>query len=206
MSTLAHNTTIFRMSKDDSRIISQPNVGGLDRLFRVGLASVFIIDGLHGTGPLGLESVLMIASIPLVVSAIIAWDPIYALFKIRSATLHEADAHTHNAEAKMNPNGGINVGTMDRIFRVFTASLLLATPFLWTESIGTGAIVGTFAGIIVMMTAIMGWDPVYRLAKIRTTTVKTGTEPQQQYNTQLDTFELFDEVQGDTTDIYKKAA
>jgi len=62
----------------------------------------------------------------------------------------------------MNPNGGINVGTLDRAFRALAASLLLATPFLWTEAIGAGAVVGTLAGIIVMMTAIMGWDPMYR--------------------------------------------
>jgi len=206
MYTLAHENTVFRKSEDNSGIFSQPNVGGLDRLFRVGLASVFIIDGLHGTGPLGLESVMFLIAIPLIVSAIIARDPFYALLKIRSATLHDPDPHALKAEAKMNPNGGINVGTLDRAFRALAASLLLATPFVWTEAIGAGAVVGTLAGIIVMMTAIMGWDPIYRLAKIRTTTVKTGTAKQQEYNTPVNTFELFDDVQGDTTDIFKKAA
>ena len=206
MTTLTYDTTVSRKSADASSMFSQPNVGGLDRLFRVGLASVLLIDGLHGTGPLGLESVMFLIAIPLIVSAIIARDPFYALLKIRSATLHDADPHALKAETKMNPNGGINVGTLDRVFRVFAAGLLLATPFLWTEAIGAGAVVGTVAGIIVMMTAIMGWDPMYRLAKIRTTTVKTGTAKQQEYNRPVDTFELFDDVQGDATDIYKKAA
>jgi len=197
---------MFSKVTEDGRAISQPNVGSVDRLFRVGIASVLILDGLHGTGPLGLESLLMMASIPLIVSAIIAWDPLYALFKVRSATIREPQPQALKAEAALNPNGGINVGSLDRMIRVLMAGLLLATPFLWTESIGTVAIAGTFTGIVLMITAIMGWDPVYRLAKIRTTTVKTGTAPQQEYSTPLNTFELVDEVQGDTADILQKAA
>ena len=206
MSTLIHNSRLFNKATEDSRAFSQPNVGSVDRLFRLGIASLLIMDGLHGTGPLGLESLLMMASIPLIASAIIAWDPLYALFKVRSATIREPEPQALKADAVLNPNGGINVGSLDRIVRIMTAGLLLATPFLWTESIGAVAIAGTFAGVILMMTAIMGWDPVYRLAKVRTTTVRTGTAPQSEYNTPVYTFELVDEVQGDTADILQEAA
>ena len=101
---------------------------------------------------------------------------------------------------------GINAGAADRLYRVLLASLLIATPFLWTEAIGMGAVVATFTGVAIMMTAIMGWDPLYQLADVRTATLKIVTAPQPSYREPLGTFELYDEVQGDDVDILQKAA
>lgn len=206
MNTMTYSSFIHGAAEGDSVRLSRNNVGGMDRLFRVGLAGVLIADALHGTGPLGLESVFIIAAIPLVVTAIIAWDPIYALFKIRTATLRQDKPPSGNSAYRMNANGGINIGAIDRVSRVILASVLLATPFLWAETIGLPAFSAMVAGIMLMMTAVMGWDPVYQLAKVRTATLPIETSPPPSKTKPVDSFELFDEVAGNDADILQQAA
>ena len=206
MNTLTYNSAFFTKANDDRRTFSKANVGGLDRVLRIGLASVLIMDVLHGTGPLGLEPYFAIAAIPLIMSAILAWDPIYALFDVRTVTLRGSMPQAANPERLIATFAGINAGAADRLYRVLLASLLIATPFLWTEVIGMGAIVGTYAGVAIMMTAIMGWDPLYHLADVRTATLKIVTAPQPSYREPLDTFELYDKVEGVDVDILQKAA
>lgn len=207
MNTLIYNSAFAKKASDEASPRSESNVGGLDRIFRLGLASILMVDIIHGTGGLGLEPYFAIAAIPLVITAILAWDPLYAIFNVRTVTLHGSMPQATHTEQHINAYAGINVGALDRLYRIVLASLLISTPFIWTEAIGIGAVVGTFAGFAVMMTAILGWDPVYQLADISTATLKNTTAPQQSYNTPLNTFELFDEVKkGDDVDILLKAA
>jgi len=184
---------------------SKSNVGGYDRVLRFALGGVLIADGLHGTGPLGIDAWLFMLSIPVIVSAIIAWDPIYALFKVRTVTLRAYEVPYWKL-MRMNADGGINVGTTDRIARIALAGVLLATPFVWAGPIGAVAFVGTVAGSLVMMTAVTGWDPIYQLAGVRTATLPIETAPD--YSTHDDVSELtvFDTVEGDDLDVYQKAA
>jgi len=206
MNTVTYNSAFFTKANDDRTTFSKANVGGLDRVIRTGLASVLLMDVLHGTGPLGLEPYFAIAAIPLIISAIMAWDPLYALFDVRTVTLRGSNSQQASADRLSATFAGINVGAIDRLYRVVLASLLIATPFLWVEAVGMGAAIASIAGIAVMMTAIMGWDPLYHLADVRTATLKIVTAPQPSYREHLDTFELYDEVQGDDVDILQKAA
>lgn len=200
-------TTVNSMHLQSSKLAagSKSNVGGYDRLLRFVLGGVLIADGLHGTGPVGIDAWLLMLSIPVIVSAIIAWDPIYALFKVRTATLRAGEVPYWKL-TRMNANGGVNIGTMDRITRIVLASVLLATPFVWAGPIGVVAFAGTVAGIVVMMTAVTGWDPVYQLTGVRTATLPIETAPD--YSTRDDVSELtlFDDVRGDDLDVYQKAA
>ncbi len=206
MNTVIYNSAFNVKAKENRSSFGNRNVGGIDRIFRLGLASILIMDILHGTGILGLEPYFTIAAIPLVLTAILAWDPVYAMFGVRTVTLRGSMEQSVITSRKLNAYAGINVGAIDRLFRATLASLLIATPFLWTEAVTIGAAVASLSGIVVMMTAIFGWDPIYEAANMHTATVDNTTAPQSSYSEPLDTFELFDEVDGDDVDILLKAA
>ena len=205
MTTIAINTLGGQRGDLTRRNYSRSNVGGFDRVIRVALGALLLADGLHGTGPLGMDGVLMLVSIPLIISAIIAWDPLYALFQVRTATL-PAHQIPQWKLSTLNANGGINVGTADRLLRIVLASGLLATPFLWTGSIGIMAVATTGAGIIVMMTAVMGWDPFYQSAGVRTVTLPIESVPEHGKDDDINHLDLFDKVKGSDDDIYQIAA
>lgn len=196
MSTMALNRSIS---------FGKPNVGGTDRLLRAVLGAVLLADGVYGTGPLGLDAFLIMLSIPLILSAMIAWDPFYSLFKVRTATLRASSSPPRNWR-QLNPNGGINVGTIDRISRAAIATVLMATPFLLPGTIGVTTAIAALAGIVVAMTALTGWDPIYAAAKLRTATLPIETAPQLTTHSSVGRLALIDEVVGDDADVYQKAA
>ena len=182
------------------------NVGSFDRLMRTILGSVLIVDGMYSAAPtLGLLGAgLILLSVPLFTSAIMAWDPIYAMLKIRTATFRTKDTHLAENQ-KHNANGGINnVGTVDRVFRMALASLLLATPAILAGPVGYVAVAGTLAGLIVMATVITGWDPIYQLARIRTVTLPITSAIIA--HSPIEELTFIDDVEGDNEDIFQKAA
>lgn len=204
MSTLTLHSSAMHNQNANRESFSKPNVGGSDRMLRAVLGAVLLADGIYGTGPLGLDAVFIILSVPLIISAMFAWDPFYALFKVRTATLRDHAAISWKARAR-NANGGINVGTMDRVFRIIVAGVLLAEPFLLPGTVGIVTAMAAFAGVFVMMTALSGWDPIYSLMKIRTATLPIETAPNiTQYSS--DKLALIDDVAGDDEDLYQKAA
>lgn len=204
MTTKILNSSSLHERNTSRRSFSQPNVGGSDRLLRAILGGILLADGMYGTGPLDLDALLIMLSIPLVISAMFAWDPFYALFKVRTVTLHVHAAPYWKARA-LNANGGINVGTVDRISRIIVASVMLATPFLLPGTVGMAIAAANFAGIIVIMTALTGWDPIYSLIKIRTATLPIETAPSITKHSS-DKLAMFDEVVGGHEDLYQKAA
>ena len=197
----------FKQEQSSTReSFTSANVGSLDRLLRTVLGSVLIVDGLYSAAPtLGLlGGVLILLSIPLFTSAIMAWDPIYAMLKIRTATFRTKDTHLAENQ-KHNANGGINnVGTVDRVFRMALSSLLLATPAILAGPVGYVAVTGVLAGFIVMMTVITGWDPIYQLARIRTVTLPMASAIIA--HSSIEELTLIDDVKGDNEDIFQKAA
>ena len=197
----------FKQEQSSTReSFTSANVGSLDRLLRTVLGSVLIVDGLYSAAPtLGLlGGVLILLSIPLFTSAIMAWDPIYAMLKIRTATFRTKDTHLAENQ-KHNANGGINnVGTVDRVFRMALSSLVLATPAILAGPVGYVAVTGVLAGFIVMMTVITGWDPIYQLARIRTVTLPMASAIIA--HSSIEELTLIDDVKGDNEDIFQKAA
>ena len=205
MTTIAINTLASQRGDLTLRNYSRSNVGGFDRVIRVVLGALLLADGLHGTGPLGIDGILMLVAIPLIISAIIAWDPVYALFQVRTATL-PAHRTPQWKLSTLNANGGINVGTADRLLRIVLASGLLATPFLWVGPVGIMAVATTAVGIIVMMTAVTGWDLFYQLAGVRTATLPIESAPEYGNDDDISHLDLFDKVNGDDNDVYQIAA
>lgn len=65
----------------------------------------------------------------------------------------------------------INVGSMDRIFRLVLGAVLLAIPFVGGLSIfesSTATTVSIIVGIVMIATSAMRFCPLYRIFGIRT--------------------------------------
>ena len=206
MTTNTYTLPLKQQQSSTRQCFTAANVGRLDRLMRTILGGVLILDGMFSAAPtLGLlGAALILLSIPLFTSAIMAWDPIYAMLKIRTATIRKNDIHPAENQ-KHNANGGINnVGTVDRVFRMALSSLLLATPAILAGPVGYVAVTGVLAGFIVMMTVITGWDPIYQLARIRTVTLPMASAIIA--HSSIEELTLIDDVKGDNEDIFQKAA
>lgn len=67
-----------------------PNVGNIDRLVRYVACAALIGTVLVLTPtPAGWTNLLLLTAIPIVISAIVGWDPVYALFQ-KHATRNKA--------------------------------------------------------------------------------------------------------------------
>lgn len=148
------------------------NMGSLDRLARLGIAALLVFIELTAGEPRGANVVMTLVAIPLIITALIGWDPIYAMLGKRTATLHakSVDPRTYR---NLNANTGLNVGLPDRVGRfIVTAGLLSVTLF------GTGAAEwGVYAALLsipIMMTALVGYDPIYHMLGIRTAFISQG--------------------------------
>ncbi len=205
MKTMTISSDLLHERSSKRATFGKPNVGGSDRVLRAILGGVLLANGVYGTGPLGLDAVLIMLSIPLIISAIIAWDPFYAMLKVRTATLR-IHAVPYRKALKLNADGGINVGTVDRISRIAIAGVLLATPFLLPGAVGVATVAAVLAGIVVMLTAVTGWDPIYAAMNVRTATLPIETAPTITTHSSVGTLTLIDEVVGEDDDVYQKAA
>lgn len=168
------------------------NVSALDRVARLGLSTVLIAIPL--LEPTETNMLMMLAAIPLVMSAIMAWDPMYALFKIRTATFHAQPAFAWGRRAESEADGP-NVGMLDRIVRLSFGAALLSVPLLfsWLESIDTDILVfATLAAIPIVLTSAIGWDPIYQALGLRTATLSVDTAKDYGAETDGEGFELFD--------------
>lgn len=206
MTTNAYSLSAEQKQRSAQQCFTANNVGGLDRLMRTILGSVLLAGGMYSAEPVigTLGAVLVLLSIPIIISAIIAWDPVYAIFRVHTATFRTTDTR-YEKSRQHNANGGIsNIGTIDRIFRTALASALLAMPGLLAGPVGYAAVSGTVAGIIIMMTAVTGWDPLYQLLKIRTVTLSTS--PSLASHTPDDKLILIEDIEEDNEDIFQKAA
>lgn len=180
--------------KDQLRYASHTysNVSTLDRLARLVLSALLIAIPL--LEPTEMNMLMMLVAIPLVMSAIMAWDPVYALFKIRTATLHAQPAFAWGRRAESEGDGP-NVGMLDRVVRLSFGAALLSVPLLfsWLESIDTDVLVfSTLAAIPIVLTSAIGWDPIYQVLGLRTATLSVDTAKDYATETDAEGFELFD--------------
>lgn len=141
------------------------NVGSLDRLARLALGAVLIGIELTAGEPRGANVVMTLAAIPLIATALIAWDPFYALLGKRTATLH-ATAVDPRSYRQRDANAGINMGWPDRLGRFGVGAALLSVTLLGTGAV-EWAVYAALVSVPIIMTGMMGYDPIYRLAGIR---------------------------------------
>lgn len=145
--------TLYRHS------IYDQNVGNGDRLFRLATSAALIgsFMALQTTSS-KLFSLLALLAIPVAVTAMMKWDPIYAWMKWN--TSKNRGYHPHFTAT--------NVGRTDRYIRYGLATVLIAgfalfapTPVAWTTVLALIA-------IPIAATAIAGWCPLYASAGVNT--------------------------------------
>jgi hypothetical protein len=158
--------TQIRASYNDAH--TNANVGSLDRLARLVLASTLIVIPLTGVEPTEANVVMLLAAIPLMSSAIMAWDPLYALAKLRTATLRSQPPTERGAQTPYFD--GANVGMVDRFARFGLAAALLSVTLLGSADAAVLSYTA-LAAIPIAMTGIMGWDPFYQIFGARTATL-----------------------------------
>lgn len=136
------------------------NIGDGDRIIRV-LAGALFIGFTMGIAidKLGWFSVFPLLAIPLIMTAIIAWDPIYGLFNLSTAGKNPLTTLGFMAS---------NVGRTDKLIRnLFGFGLLLGTLAFVPNTIGVYAMI-PLVGAVLILSGIVGWDPLYAVFKLNT--------------------------------------
>ena len=129
------------------------NMGDGDRVIRV-LIGALLIGYTMGVAvdKLGWLSVLPLLAIPVVMTAILSWDPLYSLFNISTAKNMPVTTLGFMAS---------NVGKVDTYVRyTIGLTMLVATLAFAPSPIGVVALI-PLAGVI-------GWDPIYASFKLNT--------------------------------------
>lgn len=168
------------------------NIGSLDRLARFGLGMVLIGIGLVGQEPLGATVIMMLVAIPLVISAVMAWDPVYALLKLRTATLRAPPPEGYPGY-EASANEGPLMSWLDRIGRFGLGAALLSVTLLGNVPV-EWSVGAALASIPIIMTGVTGWDPLYHLLGIRTATQPITTAMPYSVEAEINVFDLYDEA------------
>jgi len=97
---LGRSTYVAKEEDIHQRSWMYSNIGVVDRVLRLGLGSLMLMNALT-LGSVSAEVALALMSIPVIASAIIAWDPIYAALGLNSlATRGDAMAAEPGASAQ----------------------------------------------------------------------------------------------------------
>lgn len=129
------------------------NLGFTDRQLRTVVGTLMITIPMFAvTGTMGLWSILVIAAIPVLTTAIIGWDPLYALMEKTTYVACEEDIQQRNWSYA-------NIGIIDRAIRLGIGVTLLYA--LLTIGAMTADMVLTLMAIPLIASAITAWDPIY---------------------------------------------
>lgn len=129
------------------------NLGFADRQVRAVIGTLMIAaPAIAVPETLGAWSILMLASVPLLTTAIMGWDPLYAMMDKSTYEYRSEDIHQrHWTHA--------NMGIIERGIRLGIGSMMIAALFAMPSmSAGMGF---TLMAIPLIVTAITAWDPIY---------------------------------------------
>lgn len=155
-------------SEIKTRMQLSQNLGFMDRQLRAVIGALMIITPmLMVPGTIGVWSLLILASIPVIATAITGWDPLYAIFEKSTYAPYDEDIQQRNWSYA-------NMGIMDRGIRAGVALTLLYA--LMTMGSMTAEMVVSFLAIPMIMTAITAWDPIYAALGINSFGSRTDVE------------------------------
>lgn len=145
------------------------NVGNGDRLIRY-ITGSFLIGLFMAYTSVGnryddLLATLALLSIVIITSAIIRWDPVYAMLGL----------DTNAGTANRIRSGAVNVGMIDSAVRLATGSAMIGGFMLLSPTPVGWSVILPLLAIPVIVTAIIGWCPVYALFKVNTMDKLTTT-------------------------------
>lgn len=137
-----------------------------ERFVRFALGMAFIASVFLHSGYLGWYGLLALAAIPLIASASIGWDPLYAVFNAMNARLAKRAGQRNNiqldawyATPQLTP--------VDRAVRSVFAAALIATLLASTGPVEWRGLLALFS-IPIITTSIIALCPCYALiAKLR---------------------------------------
>ena len=144
------------------------NLSFLERQIRAAMGTAMIVVPMMiNPVTMGLWSIVLLASIPVIASAITGWDPLYALVGKSSYLANEEDIEQRNWAYS-------NIGIVDRIARFAVGSALIYV--LFTMNIMHEELIYTFMAIPLIITAMVAWDPIYALLGINSFGSHTDVE------------------------------
>jgi len=146
----------------------EPNLSFSDRQVRFVLG-VTMIAAVLIVAPetMGNWSIVLLASIPLIISAIIGWDPIYAIAGKSAYVEGEEDIQQRSWTCP-------NLGAIDRAVRLGVGIALIAA--LMTMSVMQAELIVTLLAVPLIATAITAWDPVYAALDINSFASRVDVE------------------------------
>jgi len=129
------------------------NLGIMDRQVRTIIGTLMIATPMFAVPEtMGLWSILMLAAIPVLTTAIIGWDPLYALINRTTYVKSEEDIQQRNWSYA-------NIGIIDRGIRFGIGITMLYA--LMTMGTMTTEMAFTLLAIPLIFSAITAWDPIY---------------------------------------------
>ena len=129
------------------------NLGFADRQIRAVIGTLMLATPVFAVpDTMGLWSILMLASIPVMITAITGFDPIFA---VRGKSTYEGRSEDIQQRHWTNAN----IGIIERGIRLGIGLALLAALMGVPEM--TGGIALTLMAIPLIVTAITAWDPFY---------------------------------------------
>jgi hypothetical protein len=141
------------------------NIGSGDRVIRyvVGAALIGLFMAYQETGNRYEELIASLALVSIVVisTAIVRWDPIYAMLGI----------HTVASARKRLRNSAVNVGMTDSAVRLAVGSAMIGGFMLFSPTPVGWTVLLPLLAIPVIVTSIIGWCPTYSVAKVNTSRV-----------------------------------
>ena len=175
------------------------NLGFNDRQLRLVFGTLMLVAPMFAAPEsVGLWAVLMLAGIPVITTAIIGWDPVYALLSKTTFVERAEDIKQRNWSYA-------NMGIIDRSMRVGAGAVMLYA--LMTMDAMTASLALTLFAIPLIATATIAWDPLYAMFGINTFGSRTdveAAEPQVEEQTLATLYIIPEEVR--SKDSYVKAA
>ena len=185
-------------SKTKQHFLDQ-NLSFTNRQIRaVAGATMVIAPMMFSPATMGLWSILLLASIPVLTSAIIGWDPFYALMGKSTYVANEEEIQQRGWTYS-------NIGIVDRAIRFGIGSMLIFSLLTMSTNAGT---VFTLMAIPLIVTAIIAWDPIYAVLRINSFGSRLDVEAAEPENSEetLAEYYIFPQVQQSSGDHYSKAA
>lgn len=145
--------------------IYDANLGLTDRVIRIAIGAALVVSFMvFQEAGSSVFAALALLAIPTVTTALLSWDPLYALLGISS-----------NGQQRDTGFADSNVGTIDRGIRYgVSGAMVLSFLVLAPTPVGLSALL-PLAAIVVFATAVTGWCPLYTLANLSTRPVRSGT-------------------------------
>lgn len=138
--------------------IYEKNLGLLDRQVRAVIGFFMVLTPLISIPEtMELWSIPMLASVLVITSAFMSWDPIYAVLGFSTYVANDEEIEQRNWTS-------LNLGIMDRVIRVAIGSIIFAS--LFSNGVVHAELVLALLAIPLVTTALMAWDPIYAVLGI----------------------------------------